>query len=185
MGKVGGALARLLAASGVQLTIADVNEEAISTLAAELGADVASPAEVHATGCDVFAPCALGGALSAETVPELRCAAVLGSANNQLATDDLAEAIAARDILYVPDFIVNAGGVVNLAEEVGRDYREERANRRIDGIETTVVDLLASARKRGVTPLAEATARADRRIEEVGGLHARVARRPRASSGAR
>lgn len=185
VGKVGGAFARLLAAAGVRLTVADVNREAVEALAQELGAGIVAPDEVHATECDVFAPCALGGALNAGTVPELRCAAVLGSANNQLASDHLAEDLAARDILYVPDFIVNAGGVVNLAEEVGREYLRERANRRVDGIETTVIDLLARAREAGVTPLDEAIARADRRIREVGGLHARVARHPRPPSGAR
>ena len=185
VGKVGGSLAQLLASAGVHLTIADVNEEALNRLARELCADIAAPDEVHATECDVFAPCALGGALNRTSVPQLRCAAVLGSANNQLASDDLADDIAARDILYVPDFIVNAGGVVNLAEEVGREYRPERANRRVDAIEATVVELLASAREGGVTPLAEAVARADRRIREVGGLHARVARRPRTASGPR
>ena len=174
VGKVGGAFARLLAEAGANLTIADVNEEAVKGLAHELGVDVSSPDRIHATECDIFAPCALGGAINPETVPELHCVAVLGSANNQLASDDLAGDLAARDILYVPDFIVNAGGVVNLAEEVGREYQRERANRRIDGIETKVIDLLARARESGVTPLAEAVAGADRRIREVGGLHARV-----------
>ena len=178
-GKVGGGLCRLLAAAGVRLTIADVNEEAIGRLAPELGADVAAPDKVHAVECDIFAPCALGGALNSGTVPALRCAAIIGSANNQLASDALAADLAARDILYVPDFIVNAGGVVNLSEEVGREYHRERANRRVDGIEAVVVDLLERARDAGVTPLAEAIDRAERRINAVGGLHARAPRRPR------
>ena len=185
VGKVGGAFARMLAEAGACLTIADVNEEAVAALASETGAEVADPGAIHATECDVFAPCALGGAINPETLPELRCAAVLGSANNQLASDELAGELAGRGILYVPDFIVNAGGVVNLAEEVGRDYREERANRRVDAIEETVIDVLTRAVQAGVTPLEEATARAERRIREVGGLHARVPRRPRTGSGAR
>ncbi len=183
VGKVGGALARYLAEAGASLTIADVNDEAVSALASELGAAVAAPDAVHATDCDVFAPCALGGALNADSIPELRCAAVVGSANNQLASDDLADEVARRDILYVPDFIVNAGGVINLAEEVGHEYREERALRRIDGIGDTTLEVLTRARDAGVTPLAEAIARADRRIRDVGGLHARIGRRPRAQSG--
>ena len=184
VGKVGGAYARLLAGAGARLTIADVNEEAVRALADELGAAVADPAAVHAAECDVFAPCALGGAINPATLPELRCAAIVGSANNQLADDGLAGELAARGILYVPDFIVNAGGVVNLAEEVGHEYRRERANRRIDGIEATVAGLLARARASGVTPLDEAIALADGRIRAVGGLHARVPRRFRAGSGA-
>ena len=185
VGKVGGAYARLLAACGAHLTIADVNEKALQALAQEVGGDVAAPDAIHATECDVFAPCALGGAINPETIPDLRCAAIVGSANNQLAEDELDADLAARDILYVPDFIVNAGGVINLAEEVGHEYRLERANRRVDGIEATVIELLERARESGGTPLDEAVALADRRISEVGGLHARVSRPPRTGSGAR
>ncbi len=172
VGKVGGAFARLLAAAGARLTIADVNERAVATLADELGADIADPGAIHAVDCDVFAPCALGGALNSETVPELRCAAVLGSANNQLADDGLAADLAARDILYVPDFIVNAGGVINLAEEIGRQYQPERAEGHVEAIEASVTDLLARARETGATPLDEAIALADRRIREAGPLPA-------------
>ncbi len=176
VGKVGGAFARMLADAGALLTIADVNAEAVESLAREIGAAVADPASIHAVDCDVFAPCALGGALNHETVPELRCAAIVGSANNQLASDGIAADLADRGILYVPDFIVNAGGVINLAEEVGHEYRLERANQRVHAIEATVAQLLAHARERGSTPLDEAIALADRRIREGGSLPAGSAR---------
>ena len=168
VGKVGGAFARMLSAAGARLTIADVNAEAVQSLAGEIGADVVDPRSIHAVECDVFAPCALGGALNRDTIPELRCSAVLGSANNQLASDDLAGELAARGILYVPDFIVNAGGVINLAEEIGREYQPERANRRVEAIEETVARLLARARQSGNTPLDEAVALAGSRIRETG-----------------
>ena len=176
VGKVGGAFARMLADAGARLTIADVNVEAVESLAREIGAAVADPASIHTVDCDVFAPCALGGALNPETVPELRCAAIVGSANNQLATDGIAADLASRGILYVPDFIVNAGGVINLAEEVGHEYEGERANQRVHAIETTVAQLLARAGERGSTPLDEAIALADRRIREGGSLPAGSAR---------
>ncbi len=176
-GKVGGGLCRLLAAEGARLTIADVDAELVVGLAAELGADVVPPAEAHAVECDFLAPCALGGALNAATAPELRCAAVVGSANNQLADDALADELAERGVLYVPDFIVNAGGVINIAEAVGRPYRAERAERRVDGLEGIVLELLDRVRAEGVTPLAGAIARARGRIDAVGGLHARAPRR--------
>ena len=185
IGKVGGAFARMLATAGARLTIADVNAEAVQGLAREIGARVADPGAIHAVDCDVFAPCALGGALNPETVPELRCAAIVGSANNQLAADGIAADLAARGILYVPDFIVNAGGVINLAEEVGREYQVERANRRVHAIETTVAQLLARAREHESTPLAEAIALADRRIRDVGSLPGRVSSPIRSGSGAR
>ena len=185
VGKVGGAFARLLAKAGARLTIADVNKEALKALAQEIGADIAAPDAIHATECDVFAPCALGGALNPETVPELRCAAIVGSANNQLATDELADDLAARDILYVPDFIVNAGGVINLAEEVGHEYRLERANRRVDGIEATVIELLERARESGGTPSMRRSRWPTGASAKWAALHARVSRPPRTGSGAR
>ena len=175
-GKVGGGLCRLLAEEGARLTIADVDAELVERLAAELGAEVAAPAEAHALECDFFAPCALGGALNAATVPDLRCAAVVGSANNQLADDALAAELAERGVLYVPDFIVNAGGVINIAEGVGRAYRAERAERRVDGIGGIVLELLDRARAEGVTPLDGAIARARERIDAIGDLHARAPR---------
>ena len=170
VGKVGGGLARLLAEAGARLTIADVNEEAPRAVAAELGAEVAGAGAIHATACDLFAPCALGGSLTAQAVPELRCAAVVGSANNQLADDAIAVDLTEREVLYVPDFIVNAGGVVNISEEVGQEYRAERADRRVDRLEATTLDLLERSRAREVTPLVEAIDRAERRIRSVGGL---------------
>ena len=102
VGKVGGGLARLLAEAGARLTIADVNEEALRAVAAELGAEVAGAGAIHATACDLFAPCALGGSLTAQTVPELRCAAVVGSANNQLADDAIAVDLTEREVLLRP-----------------------------------------------------------------------------------
>ncbi len=178
VGKVGGGLARLLAEAGARLTIADVNEAALRTVAAALGAEVAGAGVIHATACDLFAPCALGGSLTAQTVPELRCGAVVGSANNQLADDAIAVDLAERQVLYVPDFIVNAGGVVNISEEVGQEYRAERADRRVDQLEATTLDLLERSRARGVTPLVEAIDRAERRIRSVGGLRLQAQPQP-------
>ena len=173
VGKVGGGLARLLADAGARLTIADVNEAAVRAIGEELGAEIVGAEAIHEVECDIFAPCALSGALSAESVPGLRCGAVVGSANNQLVSDDIADEVAGRGILYVPDFIVNAGGVVNISEEVGQRYQAERASRRIDALETTTLALLERSQERRVTPLAEAIALAEERIRAVGGLRLR------------
>ena len=85
---------------------------------------------------DVLVPCALGGLLDDETVPRLRCAIVAGAANNQLADDRIADLLSARGILWAPDFVVNAGGLINIAEELG-EYDARTAHRRVRGIADT------------------------------------------------
>lgn len=165
VGKVGSALARLLAAEGTLLTIADIDGRRASELAAELGASVVDPVDAHTLDCDIFAPCALGGVLDAERIPQLRCAAVVGSANNQLASKEDAARLAARGVLYVPDFVANAGGVINIAEEI-TGYDHTRADRRVAQIYDTVLAVLAEAERIGATSDDAAEAIALRRIED-------------------
>jgi valine dehydrogenase (NAD+) len=118
---------------------------------------------------DVIAPCALGGALDAETVDALRCRIVCGAANNQLADDALAERVAEREILYAPDYIVNAGGLIHVYMEI-RGYDEDEAARLVLGIEDTVWRVLDSARRDGTTPLAAAGRLAAERLERAGAV---------------
>ena len=168
VGKVGGALARHLADAGAVLTVADVRAEAVAVAVAELGAKVASPEEVHSIECDIFSPCALGGGLNAITIPRLRCAAVCGSANNQLATDADGERLAERGILYAPDYVVNAGGVINIASEAAHErYDRQAAFARVAGIHDTVLAILRLADEEGLTPVHAADHLARRRIAEA------------------
>jgi leucine dehydrogenase len=162
-GHVGEALARMLAADGANVVIADI-DEGKRALAAELpGAAWMSPEDAMLAEVDVLAPCALGGALDEETVPRLHASIVCGAANNQLAHDALAEDLARRSILYVPDFIVNAGGLMRVAAELeGSDG--DGARERIAGIEALVRRILSEAADAGVTPLAAAHAIAERRL---------------------
>jgi leucine dehydrogenase len=171
VGKVGGALARHLADAGALLTVADVNDGTVSTLVAELSArdidiEVAPHDQVHAVPCDVFSPCALGAGLNADTIPELRTSAVCGCANNQLAEDDDADRLTDVGVLYAPDYVVNAGGVINIADELGTGgYDRDRAYDRIAGIEQTLTDVFNTADELGVTPAVAADRRAEARIE--------------------
>jgi leucine dehydrogenase len=112
-GGVGGELARLLAGAGARVLVADVDRGRARAAAEEAGGDVVPPERALEAPCDVYAPCALGGTLSAETIPRLRCRVVAGAANNQLATPADADRLAARGILYAPDFVINAGGVLH------------------------------------------------------------------------
>jgi leucine dehydrogenase len=128
VGNVGYHLCKELSAAGATLIIADVRDELAERAQGEFGAEIAKGATIHRSECDVFAPCALGGALNDRTIPELRCAIVAGAANNQLASDHNGAMLRARGILYAPDYAINAGGLVNVAAEVvGYDEKKSRA----------------------------------------------------------
>jgi leucine dehydrogenase len=118
-GRVGRALARALHAEGARLIVADIDHRTHGE-ARRLGARWLTPDEIFDAEADVFAPCALGGVLDAETVPRLRCKVIAGSANNQLAYPSIADALAARGILYAPDFVVNGGGVLGTLDSAER-----------------------------------------------------------------
>lgn len=153
-GSVGSHLARMLAAGGAELAISDI-DPARRALAEELGATWVDPEEAIAVDCDVLAPCALGGAIDAATIERLRCQIVCGSANNVLADERLAGPLAKRGILLAPDFIANAGGLINVYAEL-RDLDGETVLRLVDGIGSTMRRILDVADRKGVTPFAAA-----------------------------
>jgi leucine dehydrogenase len=162
LGHVGAELAHRLANAGSALTLSDIDPRK-RQVAAGLGADWVEPDHAIDTPCDVLAPCALGGAITAANVDALRCEIVCGSANNQLAEDSLAASLAERGVLYAPDFIANAGGLINVYREI-KGYPEERALELAAGIEDTVARVLATARSRGITPLEGARELAGERL---------------------
>jgi leucine dehydrogenase len=117
--------------------------------------------------CDILAPCALGAVLTHDLVPRLRCRAVVGAANNQLAAPDVDDALAARGVLYAPDFVANAGGIINLAEEfVG--YDAGRALTRTERIGDTMTEVFATARDLRMPPGRAAETMAERRLAREG-----------------
>ncbi len=167
VGSVGGRLAELLAEGGAELVLADIVERR-RDLAGRLGAEWTDPASALTAEVDVVAPCALGGVLNDDTVPLLRARAIAGAANNQLAHEGIGEQLADRGILWVPDFVANAGGVVNIAVELeGQGYDEARAETRVRAIGDTVRTVLDHAEATGSTPLAAANEIARRRVEEA------------------
>lgn len=122
LGSVGADLCRRLHDAGASLVVADVHPEAAERLRATTPVEVVSPEEIHASDVDLFAPCALGAGLNEVTIPQLRARLVAGAANNQLATEADAGRLHERGILYVPDFVANAGGIINVAAEyLGHD----------------------------------------------------------------
>ena len=167
LGHVGAHLAGRLARAGGELVVTDI-DDAKRALAAELGAEWVEPDAALEVGCDVLAPCALGGTISEETIDALDCAIVCGSANNQLVRDSLADALREREILYAPDFIANAGGLIHVAREV-HAYDSDRAMELVAGIESAMDRVLATAARRGITPLAAAHEVAAERLARAEG----------------
>jgi leucine dehydrogenase len=163
VGKVGGALARLLEADGVRLTVADVDGAALDRLLVDVDAQLVEPERAHAVPCDIFSPCALGGVLDEHRIPNLRCRIVAGAANNQLAERGCSSELARRGILYVPDYAANAGGIINIAEE-RRGYDPCRARERVLAIGETVTRVLVGAARHGGDTLAAADELAEARL---------------------
>ena len=173
VGKVGSDLVHRLAKAGADTIVADVNEAACRDMEARYGSRVVSVDDIIEADCDILAPCALGGVINSATIPRLRCAAVVGSANNQLADpSNDADALADRGILYAPDFVVNAGGIINITEEL-RGYSVERAAIAVDGIAAAVAHILDTADARGINPNSAAEQVARERIESIGALRLR------------
>ncbi len=164
-GKVGSHLARHLLEAGARLTVADVDGDAVERVIAldPARVDVALPATVHATACDIYSPCALGSALNDATIPELRTAAVVGAANNQLADPAGAAQLVQAGVLYAPDYVVNAGGVINLAEELA-GYDRRRAWQRLEGIFDTTTAVFRRADAERITTADAADRMAEERL---------------------
>jgi glutamate dehydrogenase/leucine dehydrogenase len=169
VGKVGTDLVRRLHENGCKITVADVYPPSLERVRSEYGVEVVEPDEVFDVECDIFAPCSLGGVLNEETIPRLRTQAVVGPANNQLATEEDDDRLNARDILYTPDFVVNAGGLINVNEEI-RGYTTEKAAAHIDRIYDNTLQVLEASRERGTTPHRTAVTLAEERIQSIGNL---------------
>jgi leucine dehydrogenase len=167
LGHVGSRVARLCARAGAQLVVSDV-DPAKRALAEQLGARWTTPGRALTAKVDVLSPCALGAVFDADTVPKLRCRAIAGAANNQLATERAAELLAAQGILWAPDFVVNAGGIVNIAVELRPEgYDAAVARRNCRAIGDTLAQIFETADTERITPLTAANALAERRLRNV------------------
>lgn len=166
-GAVGSPLADLLADAGASVIVADVDPERAAAVVSRVGG-VTLPAEkVYETECDVFAPCAVGGTLSSETVPKLRCRIVAGSANNQLAEPEAAELLQEREILYAPDYVINGGGAIAIIglEQLGWSRAELDAA--LAQIGETLRRIYERADSQGRSTAVAAEALAEERLAQV------------------
>ena len=166
VGKVGMALVRYLAEAGAEVRASDVSTERLRE-AERLGARVVANENVHREPCDILAPCAVGALLNERTVPELRCRIVAGGANNQLETTEDDDRLQERAILYAPDFAINAGGLINVADELGEGgYSRSRALATTERIEPTLRRIFGESRRTGTPPGRIALRLARERIEQ-------------------
>jgi leucine dehydrogenase len=169
VGKVGYYFTELLMKEGVEVIVTDVYEPAVAHTVENFGVKAVGPDEIMTVDCDVFAPCALGAILNEESIPKLNCDAVVGAANNQLEKEEDALLLAERGILYAPDFLVNAGGLINVFEEL-QGYSEQRAMHHVNAIGGRTLEVLVASKERGVMPQEAAMQLADERIAAISDL---------------
>ncbi|HKT43650.1 MAG TPA: Glu/Leu/Phe/Val dehydrogenase dimerization domain-containing protein [Gaiellaceae bacterium] len=167
-GAVGADLVRLLQAEGADVLVSDVDE----ARAVQTGATVVAAADVIGTECEVYSPCAVGGTLNAETIPRLRCRAVAGCANNQLAEPADGDRLHAAGILYAPDYVANAGGVIQLVGLEDLDWSEDELQQGLAKIGDTLRTLFRSAAEEGITPAAAAERLAADRVAAAAQIQA-------------
>jgi len=165
VGAVGAILASELAAAGARVLVSDVDE----ARAAATGLETVPLAQALETEVDVYAPCAVGGTLNAETIPLLACRAVAGCANNQLSEPGDADRLRERGILYAPDYVVNAGGIIQLIGLEDEGWDEARLEQELARIGDTLRELFAEAEAEKITPADAADRLARRRVAEAAG----------------
>src|SRR5436190_20804280 len=169
VGKVGYHLVKHLVEEGADVVVSDVDVDNLGRAVRDFGVDTVETDKIHAVDCDVFAPCALGGVIRDDTLPELKCRVVAGSANNQLEGAEHGEALQQMGVLYAPDYVINAGGIINVADEL-RGYDRDRAMGKVEGIYRTLREVFLVAREQGISTAKAADAVAQARIDRVGRL---------------
>lgn len=165
LGAVGSKLAHFLFWEGANLTIADLDEEKLLTECAILGATPAKPNQILELEVDILCPCALGGMINSETLPKLKCKAIAGAANNQLKTFEDGILLSNKNILYAPDFVINAGGIINASSEfMPGGYDPKWSQKKTARIYHTLLEIFQTAKETGKAPVEIAHAIAEKKL---------------------
>lgn len=168
-GHVGYHLAKELHQAGAKLVVTDIDPERVKRVVAEFGAVAVAADDIYGVGADIFAPCALGAVINDKTIPQLRVEIVAGAANNQLQDERHGDELHRRNVLYAPDYVANAGGVINVYSELA-GWSSARAFRKADEIYDTVLKVFSIAKREGVPTHEAADRLAEQRIKDVGSM---------------
>jgi leucine dehydrogenase len=168
-GHVGYYLCKFLAQEGAALVVTDIDDARVRRVVDEFGAQAVTPDQIYGVAAQVFAPCALGAIVNDDTIPQFRFDIIAGAANNQLAQERHGDQLHKRDILYAPDYVINAGGLINVYGELN-DWTAEQAKRKAGEIYETLCQIFELAKSDGIPTYEAADRVAERRIEQVGAL---------------
>ena len=168
-GAVGYTLCKYLHEEGAKLIVSDINKEKAERVSRDFGAEVVSPEEIYRVSCDIFAPCSVGAVLNDETIPLLKCEIVAGCANNVLLDEKIhGDMLMERGILYAPDFVINAGGVINVYQEFHLPYNLEKSMRIIKRIYDRLLIIFDISKKKKINTQTAAIDYAEERMELIG-----------------
>jgi len=171
LGKVGYSLAKYLHEAGANLIVTDIFEDNAKRAVEDFNAEYVKPDDIYEVKCDIFAPCALGAVINDETIPKLKCNIIAGSANNQLKEEKHGDILKEKGILYVPDYIINAGGVINVADELEpTGYNRERALRKASMIFDTIKSVIEKSKIDNIPTYLAADRFVEERIRIIGSL---------------
>ncbi len=176
VGNVGYYLCKFLHEAGAKLVVCDINQDSLDRVVKEFGAQVVAPDAIYDVQCDIFAPCALGAVLNDNTIPRLKCKAVAGCANNVLADNRHGDMLYEKGIVYAPDYVINAGGLMNVADEL-QGYNEERALDKIATIYDNIAKVYAISKRDNIPSYKAADRMAEERIEALGRIRGNFIRR--------
>jgi leucine dehydrogenase len=166
VGNVAYNLCRHLHKEGAQLIVTDINKEAVNRAVEEFGAKAVDINDIYSVDCDIYAPCALGATVNDETIPQLKAKVIAGAANNQLKDTKHGDLIHEMGIVYAPDYVINAGGVINVADEL-YGYNAERAMKRVELIYDNVAKVIEISKRDGIPTYVAADRMAEERIETM------------------
>ncbi|MGF3103585.1 branched-chain amino acid dehydrogenase [Rossellomorea sp. DUT-2] len=166
IGNVAYNMCRHLHEEGANLIVTDINKEAVQRAVDEFGAKAVDINEIYGVECDIFAPCALGAIINDETIPQLKAKVIAGAANNQLKETRHGDAIHEMGIVYAPDYVINAGGVINVADEL-YGYNSERAMKKVEQVYNNVERVIEIAKRDNVPTYVAADRMAEERIEKM------------------
>lgn len=170
-GHVSSHLAKFLADEDAELFICDIYEDKVNAVAAETGATIVEADDIYGLDVDIFSPCALGGVVNDETIPQLKCDIIAGAANNVLDQEEKhGNILLENNILYAPDYVINAGGLINVASEL-EGYNEKRAHNKAARIYDTILDILDYSEDNNMPTYAASNILAEKRIKNVGKIH--------------